>query len=146
MPPFENAQNNIIASKDRAEAMSGLRDVLQADAQFSRGEIGLGETLRREGSGIARVVSGSIGNLFRSRSTDDGNAGGVLPGLEISEREDSLSQSMGSEDNIRQLKKEAAAYQQNQSPEMDSDGGAVRQAKKEKASYLETQSLGFEYQ
>lgn len=168
--PFENMQNNYnAAAKDRAEASAGLRDVLQADAQFSRNEIGLGETLSRTASGINRVISGTVGNLYRTAAfrSEAAQYGGVLPDLELSDgpqqfqdnagddirrqkKEDAAYQSLNPDgtangDEIRQAKLEKAAYLQNggnvsDAASGDSDAGSIRQAKKEKELYLQSQS------
>src|SRR6185369_1339695 len=121
MPPlYESARNDfIVARKDRNEAAEGFRDVLRADSQFLRGEIGLTETLRREGSGIVRAVSGSLGNIFHSgmAAAESAPYGGILPALTISEGQQS-GESCG--DNIRQIKKEKASYLESQQNSQES--------------------------
>lgn len=146
--PFENIQNNhTAAAKDRAEAAAGLRDILQADAQFCRGQLGFGDTLSQEARGFGRIVSGTIGNWYHS-AVENAQAAqypGVLPSLELSDSRDNSSQSL-SDGEIRQKKKESALYRSADDDEIvhgDACSDDIRGLKKDK--YLETELADSKY-
>ncbi|MBS2002879.1 MAG: hypothetical protein U0103_11115 [Candidatus Obscuribacterales bacterium] len=137
--PFENIQNSHnAAAKDRADASAGLRDILQADAQFCRGQLGFGDTLSQEARGFGRIVSGTIGNWYHS-AVENAQAAqypGVLPALELSDgRDQSTSSQSLSDGEIRQKKKESALYQSADDTET-AGSDDIRALKKDKSAYL----------
>ncbi len=76
---FDHIRSNIVAAgRDVVESARGVGEILHAEADFWTGRATFGETLRREGHALGRVVSGATGAVLRANLAA---AEAVLPPL-----------------------------------------------------------------